>query len=637
MAGGYFFAGRKNMATYYVGGTNLYNRFDNLEAAVGRAEDGDIIELNTDVYGIAISINKKIAIKGNGHTITPKTDNPANVALSCNAFVTIDDIVFECRPKTVALRLFHGGNLTKITTRIKGPAAILFPTLFHYGEMLTLEECDIMMMHAAYPKDSNGTLVTEIKRSVIKDYYGGCAFINRGINSSFFQGETNISDSILMSCNFFGNATLSQCILMNFNLVCKPCTMHLISCTLNAHKGEIENRENEPTDGPLKDMMSVPPFALGINGNVIVENYSSNVENKCMGFYMLTPDSSMEIRNTIVESNHAAHHMIKGGTVKFTNVTDHSRYLFSNAQYFLVNSKINVVNSKINVCSDTKTAMDELNEMIGLDSVKKQLRTILNTIKINQQHPEKDYGFSHHMVFAGDPGTGKTTVAKLVAKALYEIGAIPENKCMEVPASQLIKGYIGQTGEHVEQVMQSALGGVVFIDEAYELMVRENMNSYNGEALAVLLRYMEDNRKDLVVIAAGYEKEMKEFLASNVGLTRRFQWISFEDYTPSEMADIFMLMSNRYQETYDAEIEDPHGILEDCFVKLTDFYLSHPDANGRVTNGGNGGLVRNLFQQVIFERNNRVVETGESSMDIKLSDIRSAFHEEMDKANKVMT
>jgi SpoVK/Ycf46/Vps4 family AAA+-type ATPase len=278
--------------------------------------------------------------------------------------------------------------------------------------------------------------------------------------------------------------------------------------------------------------------------------------------------------------------------------------------------------------------MDELNEMIGLGAVKRQLRTLLNTIKVNLQYPEKDYGFSNHMVFAGDPGTGKTTVAKLVAKALYEIGAIPENKCTEVAASQLIKGYVGQTGEHVEAVMQEALGGIIFIDEAYELMVKDGQNSFNNDALAVLLRYMEDHRRDLVVIAAGYEKEMREFLASNIGLTRRFQWVSFEDYTASEMADIFMLMCERLDETF--AIDDPHSVLEDCFAHLTGYYLSHPDPKGRVTNGGNGGLARNLFQQVIFARNNRIAETSNTTMQILQSDIQCGLAEEMHKAMSVI-
>ena len=237
------------------------------------------------------------------------------------------------------------------------------------------------------------------------------------------------------------------------------------------------------------------------------------------------------------------------------------------------------------------------------------------------------------MVFAGDPGTGKTTAADLVAQALFEIGAIRENRCMHVPASQMIKGYVGQTGEHVEHIMQEALGGVLFIDEAYELMVKDGQNTFNNDALAVLLRYMEDNRDDLVVIAAGYEKEMRQFLASNVGLTRRFQWVTFENYTTWEMADIFLSMAVKYTEQI--EIEDARSVLAAYFAKLTGFYLSHPDSKGRVTNGGNGGLVRNLFQQTVTARNNRVTEMPGSTMSITGEDLKEGFAEEMEKAKQV--
>ena len=257
----------------------------------------------------------------------------------------------------------------------------------------------------------------------------------------------------------------------------------------------------------------------------------------------------------------------------------------------------------------------------------------MNTISMNMKHPEKDFGFSHHMVFAGDPGTGKTTVAKIVAQALFEIGAIPENKCMEVSASQLIKGYVGQTGSHVESVLKSALGGVLFIDEAYELMVKDGQNTFNNDALSVLLSYMENHRHELVVIAAGYEDEMREFLASNVGLTRRFQWVKFEDYTAEQMANIFQSMARRYSE--DFSVSSPDEVLTECFERLTGFYLSHPDRKGRTTNGGNGGLVRNLFQQIVFARNNRAAEAAETDTRISMSDIEIGLNDEMKKAVNV--
>ena len=174
---------------------------------------------------------------------------------------------------------------------------------------------------------------------------------------------------------------------------------------------------------------------------------------------------------------------------------------------------------------------------------------------------------------------------------------------------------------------------MLFIDEAYELAVKENQNSFNSEVLSVLIRYMEEHRKELVVIAAGYEQEMKDFLASNVGLTRRFQWVFFEDYTPNEMAQIFELMRTSYQETY---AEDAlQKLVPQLFTKLTGIYLLKPDHNGRVTNGGNGGLVRNVFQQVLQARNNRIVDQMDSNRAITKADLISGFRKEMEKAVKL--
>ena len=144
---------------------------------------------------------------------------------------------------------------------------------------------------------------------------------------------------------------------------------------------------------------------------------------------------------------------------------------------------------------------------------------------------------------------------------------------------------------------------------------------------------MEEHRKELVVIAAGYEQEMKDFLASNVGLTRRFQWVFFEDYTPNEMAQIFELMRTSYQETY---AEDAlQKLVPQLFTKLTGIYLLKPDHNGRVTNGGNGGLVRNVFQQVLQARNNRIVDQMDSNRAITKADLISGFRKEMEKAVKL--
>lgn len=607
------------MKIYYVGGNHFFDRFSSLEAAVDRASDDDVIEICKDLHDVSVIVKKNIIIKGNGHLITSAPDKSAIVASS---FITLEDIRFECRPRTNAVILHKGGRLSNITTKIIGPVRALYPSVVQRGGKLTIENSDIMQIEVY--KNNNSPTTTIMNKCRIRDYYRGIAYLmNIDYNLSKLGGTTEITDSVIECVLFTGTAIITNTQLLNYNKAAGNVTLK--SCRLSASKSELTGYDDEPKDGPLKDYCAgVIPFALQVaGGSVISEGHTSDSESNCFGFYVTS--GSLDIRNTTVD-NDKVRHLIKGGSVVFNGVVD-------NGFYEIRKARCGIIRSTVNTSTDTKTAMDELNGMIGLGSVKKQLRTIVNTINMNMKHPEKDFGFSHHMVFAGDPGTGKTTVAKLVAQALFEIGAIPENKYMEVPASQLIKGYVGQTGEHVEEVMQKALGGVIFIDEAYELMVKDGQNSFNNDAIAVLLRYMEDHRGDLVVIAAGYEKEMKEFLASNVGLTRRFQWVSFDDYTPSEMADIFLSMAGKCEEAF--AMDNVHEVLEGCFAKLTGFYLWHPDAKGRVTNGGNGGLVRNLFQQVVFARNNRVAETNDMSMQITLEDIETGFDEEMQKAENV--
>ena len=603
--------------TLHVGGKHFFNRFSNLEAAVERATDDDVIELHKDIKDIAVYISKNITIIGNGHVVMPAE---GKTAFDCSAYVTIKDINFRCRPRTNAVLMRKGGVLSGITTRIIGPARGLYPTVVQRGGTLTVSDSDIMYMET-YKGHGNILTVTFFKNSVLNDYYGGQAYLNNnGYDLSKFRGNTSISESIITCALFEGKSILSDTVLKNFNKVTG--TVELNDCKLSASRAKDVAFSGEPVDGPLKDWNpNVIPYALHIaGGQVIARGFSSDMDRHCIGFYMTS--GSLDIRST-VGTNDEARHLIKGGAVVFNNVTDEGYYEITRARYGLIRSHVNT-------SATTKSAMEELDSMIGLGTVKKQLHTIMNTINVNMRHPEKDFGFSHHMIFAGDPGTGKTTVAKLVAQALFEIGAIPECKCMEVPASQLIKGYVGQTGEHVEAVMKKALGGVLFIDEAYELTVRDGQNTFNNDALAVILRYMEDHRNELVVITAGYKKEMREFLASNSGLTRRFQWVEFEDYKPDEMTDIFMTMCAKYRESFG--FINYTRTLTEKFTAVTEFYLSHPDTKGHVTNGGNGGLVRNVFQQVIFARNNRIAEDQYSTTKIIMADLETGFAEELKKA-----
>lgn len=588
-----------------------------------RATDDDIIELHKDVKDVAIYINKNITIIGNGHTIRPKD---GKTALDCGTYVTLRDIKFLCQSRTNAVVIRSGGVMFNITTQITGPVRVLFPTVVQRSGTLTISNSDIMYMET-YKSHGTTMTVTFFKNSILRDYYNGKIYLENGDRDlSKFHGTTSISESTVMCALFEGNCKISDSILKNFNKAVG--TLELNSCKLDAaayaYRAD-SGLSNEYEDGPLKYWNpKVIPYALHIaGGKVKAEKFSSSMNSDCIGFYMTS--GSLDIRSTI-GTNDSARHLIRGGAVVFNDVSDEGYYEIRKA-------KCGIVRSRVNTSMKTKPAMEQLDAMIGLDAVKKQLHTIMNTINVNMKCPEKDFGFSHHMIFAGDPGTGKTTVAKLVAQALFEIGAIPECKCMEVPASQLIKGYVGQTGEHVESIMKKALGGMLFIDEAYELMVKDGQNTFNNDALAVILRYMEDHRNELVVIAAGYRQEMKAFLASNSGLTRRFQWVDFEDYTPYEMTNIFMTMCAKYKESFG--FVNYTKVLNTKFTALTEYYRSHPDAKGHTTNGGNGGLVRNAFQQVIFARNNRIASDQRSTMKIIKEDIETGFAEELKKAMNV--
>lgn len=609
------------MKTIHVGGLNPLGRCKTFEEALDKVRDDDIIELHKDLKDISVGIDRCITIKGNGHTVVPRVGCPG---FACNRQVVIENLDFECPGRTNGVIFNQGGRLMNVKTMMKGPVRVMFATVAHTGGRLEITDSEIMMLES-FDNPSSKLILTGSK---ITDYYGGAVYLNNGglCMSKMSAGCTEIMDCDLTNVSLNGNASVANTVFHNFNRITG--SVSLDSCTLKPVDMERGNWKKEPDDGPLKDEdPDMIPFAVCIGGGSMTmhETETENSGDDCVGIFMY--DGSLEVcgRNG---QDPDARHMLTGGAVAFHNAEDAGYWEIKGA-------RMSSVNSRVETSVQIKSVMEKLDEMIGLEGVKKQIRTIMNTISMNLKNPQKDFGFSNHMVFAGDPGTGKTTVAKLVAQALFEIGAIPENKCMEVPASRLIKGWVGQTGEHVENIMQEALGGVIFIDEAYELMVKENQNTFNNDAIAVLLRYMEDHRSDLVVIAAGYEKEMREFLASNVGLTRRFQWIKFDDYTPEEMRDIFLLMAKNHDESFGfAGYEE---LLDRAFHVLVNFYRSHPDSKGRVTNGGNGGLARNLFQQTAFARNNRLAENPGSGEAFEESDIKMGLTEELKKAQNVIS
>jgi len=239
----------------------------------------------------------------------------------------------------------------------------------------------------------------------------------------------------------------------------------------------------------------------------------------------------------------------------------------------------------------------ELDSYIGLEAVKQEVRSLINMVTVHKLRQENDLptaDLSLHMVFSGNPGTGKTTVARLMARIYHSLGILSKGQLVEVDRSGLVAGYVGQTALKTQEVIQSALGGVLFIDEAYSLS-SGGENDFGREAIETLLKAMEDHREDLVVIVAGYDEPMERFLSSNPGLESRFnKYFHFPDYTGEELLAIFRMRCDKNSYTLSPEAETA---AQELFNRL---YEERDD------NFGNGRDVRNRFEDMIIRQANRV-------------------------------
>ena len=202
----------------------------------------------------------------------------------------------------------------------------------------------------------------------------------------------------------------------------------------------------------------------------------------------------------------------------------------------------------------------ELDDLIGLGAVKEEVRSLANFVRLQKQRQDKGLKtpkLSYHLVFTGSPGTGKTTVARIVARIYKDLGILKKGHTVETDRSGLVANYVGQTATKTNAVVDSALNGVLFIDEAYALVPENASQDYGQEAISTLLKRMEDDRDKLVVIIAGYTNEMKRFIDSNPGLQSRFnRYINFPDYTAGELTDIFKMYMKKNQYTLESDAEE---------------------------------------------------------------------------------
>ena len=246
---------------------------------------------------------------------------------------------------------------------------------------------------------------------------------------------------------------------------------------------------------------------------------------------------------------------------------------------------------------DFDALMAELNELVGLEEVKRDIKNLVNLMKVRKLREQNDLPvppMSLHMVFLGNPGTGKTTVARIVSGLYAAIGVLEKGQLVEVDRSGLVAGYVGQTALKTQEVIKKAIGGVLFIDEAYSL-ASGGENDFGREAIETILKAMEDHRDELIVIVAGYTGPMEKFINSNPGLESRFnKYIFFPDYNGEQLMEMFRIRCKKNGYTLTEEADKA------ATEAFTDLYENRGD------NFGNGRDVRNCFEDMVVRQSNRV-------------------------------
>ena len=264
----------------------------------------------------------------------------------------------------------------------------------------------------------------------------------------------------------------------------------------------------------------------------------------------------------------------------------------------------------------------ELDDLIGLESVKKEVRSLANFVKLQKQREAKGLKVakvSYHLVFYGSPGTGKTTVARIIGRIYKDLGVLKKGHTVETDRSGLVSKYLGQTALKTDTVVQHAIHGVLFIDEAYALVPEDgNGQDYGQEAISTLLKRMEDYRDSLVVIIAGYKNEMQRFIDSNPGLQSRFnRYIDFPDYTGAELTDIFKMYMKKNQYTLAPDAEN-------YLREQLDYAVAHKDRNF-----GNARYARNVFEKSIQQQANRLAGktnlSKEELTELTVADLQEGF------------
>lgn len=569
------------MATYNVGGLALMNRNKTIYDALAKALSGDEIFWNKSEKH-----EKSLMIKNGIHLFCNKQkwkvpEHSVGIILAGSGTVVIEDLTIICDSLSNGIRLknwvgtVHLKNCSIIyKNRIRQDKAY---SLFTTDEFL--ENCNIIMDNCkieGFALESNSIEITNSH------------FIEKYSSSSMMARSLTASNLIL------DGGALSA---VEYTIVDSTArgTVRLISKgakIANTLFGDDVNTQVEFKGNTTLDNLTFEPTVSQITFNE--------------GEFGL---SNLEIPNILVVAEDSTLNFFDG--VKDSGMWQTTNSIISNQ------SKDNTV---IGEQARTKSAKEQLNEMIGLKNVKELMNQYIAMARINRQKEEKGFettDFSLHMIFGGSPGTGKTTVGKIFSQALFEEGVLPTSKFVYATRPDFVGEHIGETAIKTKKLVESAYGGILFIDEAYELNGK-GKNDFGGEAISELIAHMENNRKELIVIMAGYTKEMKDFMQTgNPGLVSRFNnWVEFPDYSLGELTAILnSVMKKSY--IYSVETRD---LME---LKLFSFY------NKKLING-NARFVRNFIQEIVFAQSIRLSSIQDATEDdlqlITAEDVNEAYN-----------
>ncbi len=407
-----------------------------------------------------------------------------------------------------------------------------------------------------------------------------------------------------MSISQFLNFKYGKCMDKEFINTPPRCLLYIIKSDLT--DGSVKSPAGRPIAKEVVDLYKDLGAAfVAINGETVTEvgnlsNYSLMLDDflKQYGLYFTDGiGSKRNPKNKNYRKNDISNKTVNN-TVNKTNASD---------------NKINAANAmaaeglKVEPEETLEQLMEELNSLVGLKSVKQDLTNLINLVKIRKMREErgmKQPDITLHLVFSGNPGTGKTTVARLLAKIYKSLGVVSEGQLVEVDRSGLVAGYVGQTATQTAEVVESAIGGILFIDEAYTLTKAGDEKDFGQEAVDTLLKLMEDNRDDLIVIVAGYTDKMEEFVNSNPGLKSRFnKYIFFSDYSGKELTKIFNDMAKKQEYV----TNDESAAYVEKF--LTDKAKAHEE------NFANAREARNYLERCISRQATRIVKIENISDD----------------------